>query len=256
VTLVFCRVAFFRSSHVNSVTKCPYTDVVSSWGDGGCGQEEERRVFGPGWVRERQVVVINGWCCCAKHSERTHVKLRDEASPRRWGGGDVADSIKSTYTASLESWLSGDTLECLSWSRKLSNGERGVVSMGDCYMLHLHLCSLLYKGLLGGRGFYRVTQYVPLKNIFLWYGDVGGRDFYRVTQYVPLQIFVSDMETSTLWVKGCKIYAYTRRSVPLSKKGSWSCKMLGAQGGMIFIVSHMLYTNHIKYELLQEEFWM
>jgi hypothetical protein len=49
-----------------------------------------------------RVVDKHGWCrCCAKHPEKTHVKLRGEASLR--GGRSVADSIRGTYTASLES---------------------------------------------------------------------------------------------------------------------------------------------------------
>jgi hypothetical protein len=55
-------------------------------------------------------------------------------------------------------------------------------------------------------------------------GHLGGRDFYRVTQYVPFKNFFSEMKTSPLSLKGWKIYTYVRRSRPLRKKGSWSCK--------------------------------
>jgi hypothetical protein len=39
----------------------------------------------------------------------------------------------------------------------------------------------------------------------------------------PAQEYFTHMETSPLPVKGCKIYAYARRSGPLSREGSLSC---------------------------------
>ena len=47
-------------------------------------RKEERHVFGRVSSRSnRFVVVYDGNRCIAKHSERTHVKLLDEASLRR-----------------------------------------------------------------------------------------------------------------------------------------------------------------------------
>jgi hypothetical protein len=46
--------------------------------------KEEKHVFGRVSSRSnRCVVVYDGNRCIAKHPERTHVKLRDEAFPRR-----------------------------------------------------------------------------------------------------------------------------------------------------------------------------
>jgi hypothetical protein len=79
-------------------------------------------VFRPGTT---VVFVMSGGCRCwagAKHPERTHVKLRGEASLRRGkcGGQYKRELILPRQRASF----SGDVVECLSWSRKLNNSER------------------------------------------------------------------------------------------------------------------------------------
>jgi hypothetical protein len=67
-------------------------------------------------VRKRQ-----GYRCIAKHPERTHVRLRDEVSLKRGkcGGQYKRGLILPCQRASF----SGDAVECLSWSRKLSISE-------------------------------------------------------------------------------------------------------------------------------------
>jgi hypothetical protein len=89
----------------------------------GWGFIQIRAWFRPGTT---VVVVMNGGCRCwagTKHPERTHVKLRGEASLRRekCDGQYKMELILPCQRASF----SGDAVECLSWSRKLSNGERG-----------------------------------------------------------------------------------------------------------------------------------
>jgi hypothetical protein len=67
-----------------------------------------------------------------------------------------------------------------------------------------------------------VHQYTArLNDYFLFH--VPLVDFFRVTQNVARNnFFSSDIETSPLSMKGCKIYTYARRSGPLRKKGCWS----------------------------------
>jgi hypothetical protein len=96
------------------VESCEVEVLVSLYGrvlsgdDSGCRQKKERFVWT--WLRpERQRC---RYTHCIKHPERTHVKLRGEASLRR---RRAADSIRgSLYYFSSELAFPGYAVECLS----------------------------------------------------------------------------------------------------------------------------------------------
>jgi hypothetical protein len=96
--MVAAWVLWCLARNLLQVECCEVEDLVFMYGrvlsgdDGGCRQEKRESCCDVhGCVRSDRVVVIHSWCeCCAQHPERTHVKLRGEASLR----GCVAESIR------------------------------------------------------------------------------------------------------------------------------------------------------------------
>jgi hypothetical protein len=153
--------------------------------------------------RNNSVVVKHGWCCCCvKHPERSHVKLRDEASLRRLkcGGQYKWELMLLCQKASF----SGDALECVLWS-----------SIGECGQ-HLDGHPL------------HVTKWLQLSDSGVWWRPVSGR------MPVELWAFVAMKGWGFIWVEtwfrpgttvvammngGCCCWAGAKQSASLKMGG-------------------------------------
>jgi hypothetical protein len=82
-------------------------------------------------------------------------------------GGIVVDSIKGTLVLPYQiAGFSGDTVECLSWSCKLSNGEHGQ---------HLDVCML------------HITKWCLPSDSGVWYRPVSGRVSVELWAFVAMK---------------------------------------------------------------------
>jgi hypothetical protein len=83
----------------------------------------------------------------------------------------------------------------------------------------------------------KVTIAIYHLNLLRWLKNKQpnkNSDWLILTVLRPAQEFFTCMETSPLPVKGCKIWAYARRSGPLSREGALSCHTCCDKGPRFF----------------------